>query len=316
MTFTLTLPAYPYPQSLAASLSLLVLSEYTAYYFGSAIFKTIASLSFFLGGLRQGSAVYQVPTTSLASLLDYQAFCNDERYRFTVFMIFGLGFSVLGDVFLIPSRKHYYAFLAHKTTTATTTTIPGTPKSKSSKNTSKKPRHSSSSSAAAAAEPGPGDTIPFKLGMLFFALAHICYIGGFASNPTRTPFNWTSGVLAIILNLAGSFWLGIFGSGSNAPSSKSYLAIPSDMGPLVKGYSIIIATMVATATATDSGSKQKMLGAWLFMISDMFVAVDTFGSNKEQVIARSNGKSRPNWAFRSVGLIIYFGANLILAGSI
>ena len=288
MSSTLTLPPAPFPQSLTLSLTLLILSESSAFYLGSALFKTLASLSFFLGGLDiGGSIIYQLP-------FDWTTICYEERYRYTLFMILGLGFSVLGDVFLIPSRDTYYSFRRP---------LPGSKQTTPVK--------------------GEGDSLWFKAGTFFFALAHISYTVAFASNPSRTPFHWTAFGLASVFGLGLSKWLGILGGSS--PSSPTQLEIPNDMANLVKAYVCIITTMVGTATATDP-NQQKILGAWMFMISDLFVAVDVFGKKKSPPASgyphsysgrnkRSSG-SRPGWPFRSVGWIFYFGANLILAGSI
>ncbi|KAJ2920554.1 hypothetical protein H1R20_g16540, partial [Candolleomyces eurysporus] len=287
MSSTLSLPPTPFPQSLTLSLALLILSESSAFYLGSALFKTLSSLSFFLGGLDIGGfIIYQLP-------FDWTTIRYEERYRYTLFMILGLGFSVLGDVFLIPSRDTYYSFRRP---------LPG------SKQTTTPVK-------------GEGDSLWFKAGIFFFALAQISYTVAFASNPSRIPFRWTAFGLASVVVLGVSKWLGILGGSS--PSSPTQLEIPNDMAGLVSVYVCIITTMVGTATATDP-SQQKILGAWMFVISDLFVAVDVFGKKKLPPAyprsysgrnKRSSG-SRPGWAFRSVGWIFYFGANLVLAGSI
>ena len=295
-TFKLTLPPTPFPQSLALSLTLLIISESSAFYLGSALFKTLASLSFFLGGLDTGGSeiIYQLP-------FDWTTIYYEERYRYTLFMILGLGFSVLGDVLLVPSRDAYYSF----------------------RHSSKRSKAELKQNALAQVK-GEGDSLWFKAGTFFFALAHISYIVAFASNPSRTPFRWRAFGLASIFSLAVSRWLGILG-GSKSSSSSTQIYIPDDMTILVKAYVCIITTMVGTATATDAG-QQKIIGAWMFMISDLFVAVDVFGKKKPPPPSadpysgwnnRGRGSSsRPGWAFRSVGWIFYFSANLILAGSI
>lgn len=298
MSSTITIPPTPFPQSLALSLTLLILSESSAFYLGSALFKILASLSFFLGGLDiiggSGNIIYELP-------FDWTTIYYEERYRYTLFMILGLGFSVLGDVFLIPSRDTYYSFRL-KSNSNSKKTMKTTP----------------------VQVKGEGDSLWFKAGTFFFALAHISYIVAFASNPSRTPFRWRAFGLASIFGLAVSKWLGILGgSGGSPPPTQLY--IPNDMAILVKAYVCIITTMVGTATATDAG-QQKILGAWMFMISDLFVAVDVFGKKKQppppaHIYSGRNNRgsgssSRPGWAFRSVGWIFYFSANLILAGSI
>jgi len=261
----LVLPPSPFPQSLAASLGLLVLSEANSFYTGSAAFKSLASFSFFLAGAQNG------PFKTLQSF----SYTNPTT-RYPYFMILGLGFCVAGDLLLIPAKEHYYA---HR---------------KSAKVTPAK---------------SEGDSLSFKAGTFFFALGHISYIIAFASNPNRTPFRLLPFGLAAAFGLGVSRWLGIFGSSAN---SNPKLVIPADMKPLVKAYVSIITTMVGVATATDAGW-QRTLGAWMFMISDLFVAVDVFGRKKG---VKAAGKGRPGWVFRSVGWGFYFTANLILAGTV
>lgn len=289
MSSLITLPSYPFPQSLAASLALLILSEYTAFYPGSALFKTAASLSFFLGGWNKASGVNEIQKLLLA--LDFKALWVDESLRYTASMLLGLGFSVLGDVLLIPSKTNFYSFRQA---------------SKKVKEDDTKP------SPSAKAE---GVTLAFKLGTLSFALAHISYVVAFMASPTplTTPRVWLFAATAAIV-LSISDYLGIFGQ-SNA-GVVPLVTIPKDIEVLVQGYVGIITTMVAVATATDPGV-QKVVGAWMFMISDLFVAIDTFGRKKAGTamgVKKSGGK--PGWAFRSVGWIFYFGANLILAGAL
>ena len=274
---SLTLPDPPFLQSLTLSLSLLILSEYKAIYLGSAIFKTAASLSFFLGGLAKASSTLR----ELSSSGWRTAFSSDEGHRYALLTIMGLGFSVLGDVLLIPSKQEYYPFQ----------------KANVSKPNKAKNRE--------------GDSLAFKAGTFFFALAHISYIVAFACGPKRVAFGWLRFAASVGAGLFISRWLGVFGTNSKTAGSK--LAIPSDMEPLVRAYVLIISTMVGVASATDGGI-QTTVGAWMFMISDMFVAVDTFGASKP-VTGKENG-SRPRWKFRSVGWAFYFSANFILAGSI
>ncbi|KAF6757064.1 YhhN domain-containing protein [Ephemerocybe angulata] len=271
MSSLITLPSYPFPQSLAASLALLILSEYTAFYPGSALFKTAASLSFFLGGWNKASGVNEIQKLLLA--LDFKALWVDESLRYTASMLLGLGFSVLGDVLLIPSKTNFYSFRQA---------------SKKVKEDDTKPSPSSKAE---------GVTLAFKLGTLSFALAHISYVVAFMASPT--PLTTPRASL-----------------GSRMRGSVPLVTIPKDIEVLVQGYVGIITTMVAVATATDPGV-QKVVGAWMFMISDLFVAIDTFGRKKAGTamgVKKSGGK--PGWAFRSVGWIFYFGANLILAGAL
>jgi uncharacterized membrane protein YhhN len=99
------------------------------------------------------------------------------------------------------------------------------------------------------------------------------------------------------------------------PGPNALFAVPGDMRGLVAAYVAVIWTMVATATATDT-SYQKILGGWMFMISDLFVASDVFGPKKTNIKCYTKpGQGRQGWKARGIGWIAYFGAQLVLAGS-
>src|SRR5690606_15453982 len=131
----------------------------------------------------------------------------------------------------------------------------------------------------------------------FFALAHIAYTVASLSSPTTSKFNWVTFVASASIGLFISRLLGIFKSGNISQSSQLKLNIPDDMAPLVKAYVCIITTMVGVASATDAGY-QKTVGAWMFMISDMFVAVDVFGKKVPAAANARREKGRPGWKFR------------------
>lgn len=188
-------------------------------------------------------------------------------------MVLGLVFSAIGDFLLIPSPAAYYY----------------------------KPNGKSSPPI------NEGETPRFKAGTFFFALAHIAYITAFLSDSTYTKIRWTDFLVTLTVGGVAIHWLGIL----QPPSSPGALFdVPEEMRGLVTVYVMIIMTMVATATATDSGY-QKIVGAWTFMISDIFVAADVFGVKKPAQIL---GRGRRGWKSRSVGWVAYFGAQLLLAG--
>ncbi|KAF9036155.1 YhhN-like protein-domain-containing protein [Panaeolus papilionaceus] len=199
--------------------------------------------------------------------------------RYTAALVFGLAFGVVGDVLLIPSKANYFK----------------TNKSRAS-------------------EKPEGQTARFKAGVFFFALAHIAYIVAFISKLPAGGFRWVDGGLALAFGGILTTWLGVL---NTKPTPGARFLVPEDMFGLVTAYIVIIMSMVASATATDEGW-QRIIGAWAFMISDIFVAADTFAPKKkeEKKTENNNKKGREGWKARSVGWTAYFGAQLVLAGCI
>lgn len=188
----------------------------------------------------------------------------------------GLAFSVLGDVLLIPAPDAYYQ---------------------------KRNQEASNKSANTDQVVNPGAR--FKAGTAAFALAHIAYTSSFLYNNDEFIFSPTifAASFGTVGVLAGA--LGLLGGNNKKALLKT--KVPKDMKWLVRAYVGIIATMVATATATSSGdalSVQKAVSAWAFAVSDCFVAADAFGVN----VVGTRG--------RAVGWILYFGAQLGLSGCI
>ncbi|PPQ69018.1 hypothetical protein CVT24_000094 [Panaeolus cyanescens] len=260
------LPESPYPLSLGVSLALLILSEANSFYPGSTGFKIAAALSFLSAGINAASA--KLPSWQWATI-------TQPENRYTAALVFGLAFSVVGDILLIPSKVNYY----------------------------KKPTSNG-------VEKPEGQTPRFKAGVFFFALAHISYIVAFVSKLPQGGFRWVDGGLALSFGVLFTVWLGIL---NTKPTPGARFLVPEDMFGLVTAYIVIIMSMVASATATDEGW-QRIIGAWSFMISDIFVAADTFGVKKNG--ENKKNKGRKGWKARSVGWIAYFGAQLVLAGCI
>ncbi|KAF4613813.1 hypothetical protein D9613_007708 [Agrocybe pediades] len=190
-------------------------------------------------------------------------------------MVLGLVFSVVGDILLIPSAEDYF-------------------KPSSDKATGKE-----------------GESPRFKAGTLSFALAHIAYTASFLYDSTSAgAFRKTDFLVALTSGALLTYWLGII---QKTPPKDAWFNVPKGMRGLVTTYVSIIMVMVATATATDRGL-QRTIGAWTFMISDLFVAADVFGVRKQEDGQR--GKSRQGWRRRAVGWVAYFGAQLLLAACI
>jgi uncharacterized membrane protein YhhN len=318
----ITLPDTAFVTRLNVALALLIASESKSVYLGSAIFKILASLSFFFGGLARALHAAapplgkNVPTNSVWPML--KEFAKGKMWKedpYAFWIVVGLGCSVLGDVLLIPSRETYFGFLKMPST-ATPAAEPSETPSKKKK--AQKPSTTQEAQPAVVAKEelkAEGDTLYFKAGTFFFALAQISYTIAFLGAPafkSAPSWNWVYFGLATTFALGTSWLLGIFGGGS-------LVEIPKDTEPLVKLYVFIISGMVGVGSATDNGW-QRIIGAVMFMISDLFVAVDVFGKKKSgglvQAKPTDKRRGRDGWMFRSVGWVLYFSAQMVLAGSI
>ena len=258
------LPDPPYPLALAASVTLLILSEASSFYFGIASFKTISSFILLLAAFNRASSNFDIlDPTSLLLQENRQAVC----------VMLGLAFNVIGDILLIPSKAEY-----HHT--------PGT---------SKKAK--------------AGSSPRFKAGMCSFALAHFAYIAAFTSTTSMKTFRLADFAMTLVFGALLTDWLGLL---KKELEYNSWFDVPESMRGMVMAYVVIIVSMVATATATDSGY-QKIVGAWFFMFSDLCVASTTFNVENEN---SQKAGGRPEWKAASVGWIFYYGAQLVIAGCI
>ncbi|EPS41785.1 hypothetical protein H072_4284 [Dactylellina haptotyla CBS 200.50] len=114
-------------------------------------------------------------------------------------------------------------------------------------------------------------------------------------------------------------------SPSQASSSSPFasmipkIVIPADMKILIIIYQLIITTMVASAAGTRGVLSERLLGAFMFMVSDMMVAWDTFAVKERKDVDRSTSTaerkrpSRDGWKSRGIGWVLYFGGQYILA---
>lgn len=193
----------------------------------------------------------------------------------------GLAVSVLGDIFLIPSDEEY----------------------------AQKRKESKEKAAGKKVNAAPAPIgLDFQVGTGFFALAHIAYTLSFILTPNRQSFSPAAFAISTSTGLLISALLGLLPPRPAPRNSwRPNLALPADMKPLVTAYILIINLMVGIATATAGGETgyQRAVGAWLFMISDAFVAVDAFG--KPPVVG---------WKARAVGWMCYFWAQMGLAGTV
>ena len=265
------LPTPAYSVSLVSSLALLIYSEFSSIYAGSALFKVAASLSFFTAGLSAASRKVDLLSLNLEELSPSEIG--------VLAIVAGLGLSVLGDIFLIPTKEAYYR-----------------PEKKKDE----------------------GQSLWFRAGTIFFALAHVAYIVGFFASTPLGEIGWDYFTPSMIVAFVICYALGPLQS---EVGPDALIPVPKEMRGLVMSYCSIIITMVAFATATDVNPwRQRTVGAWMFMASDLFVAMDVFVEKKP--LPKKKGKDqlkssgREGWKPRAVGWALYFGAQLIIAGTL
>ncbi|KAK2740628.1 hypothetical protein FQN57_005997 [Myotisia sp. PD_48] len=158
----------------------------------------------------------------------------------------------------------------------------------------------------------------FKLGVVAFAAAHIAYISAFLED-AQEGISWVAFIYTFVATLAASRWLGvIYPNNTPTVSWKSgnvlRLSIPRDMKLLVTLYAAVIGSMFAIAVSTLSSRVrtpmqhpyQRILGATMFVISDIFVARGAFGPKP----------AKPFWPTTALGLGLYFWGQMILAGTV
>ncbi|KFY37770.1 hypothetical protein V495_06972 [Pseudogymnoascus sp. VKM F-4514 (FW-929)] len=225
---------------LLVSLPVLVISETTSSLAGHAIFKIICSTAFLSGPL----------------LLK-------EWSPYDTLVIYGLALSFIGDICLIPSGSEYYD-ASSKSTEASK----GPKKGATSRDAPKEVEISTS----------------FKLGILAFAGAHIAYIIAFLRNTDEV--SQSTLVITFAASMAAGKWLGAIYPGPTSTSWSNFLnlSIAGEMRPLVSVYATIISSMLAVAAATTAPAsfgwpRQRLLGAIMFVLSDLFVATDAFGDS-------------------------------------
>jgi len=134
----------------------------------------------------------------------------------------------------------------------------------------------------------PADTRVFRAGIGAFALAHVAYVAAFAARafaPARAALAAVPVALAVVL---AARWL--------RPH------VPADMVVPVNAYMAIISAMVVAAAGASGADPWILAGALLFYASDLTVA-------RERFVLPSPWNSL-------VGLPLYYGAQLVLAGTV
>ncbi|ODH46448.1 hypothetical protein GX48_07467 [Paracoccidioides brasiliensis] len=312
---TLSLPPPQSTHLLNISLPLLVLSERFSFYPGSYIFKLLSSAAFLAGPL------YYLAPSSPFQLSQW----NPYHLRIAA----GLVFSAVGDYCLIPTRTAYYdkhlgvLHAARKQSSA-----------------GKRAEEEEEDVAEEEEEETPRDiSKSFRAGVAAFAAAHISYVLAFLHNTTNrsasTQISWpifttTFGASMLLAKITGIIYPPRNTKSKSKSKSKSKhaaslancnllnLSIADDMRPLVLGYSAIISGMLAVAASTSAAAPataaggfapahQRLLGAVMFVASDLFVARDAFGKGNE---------GHPGWLRPSAGFGLYFWAQMLIAGTV
>lgn len=262
---------------LLVSLPLLVILETSSSLVGHAIFKIICSTAFASGPL----------------LLK-------EWSPYDTLIIYGLVLSFVGDICLIPSGSEYY-----DSSSKSVEASEGARKGATLRDTPQEVEISTS----------------FKLGILAFAGAHIAYILAFLRNADEV--SQPTLVITFMASMAAGKWLGAIypGSTSTQWSNLLNLSIVGEMRPLVSVYATIISSMLAVAAATAAPAssnwpRQRLLGAIMFVLSDLFVAVGAFGDSDTARGVKKATVRRNSVIKIAVGWGLYFWAQMILAGTL
>jgi uncharacterized membrane protein YhhN len=157
-----------------------------------------------------------------------------------------------------------------------------------------------------------------KIAKLFHSFTHIAYILAFTAIDllSKEQFRRADFAMTIVFGWLLVDWLGLL---QKERQFNSLFEVPQEMQWPVILYSSITVLMVATATATDPGF-QRILGAWLFMSSDLCMAFNAFGvgdveqTKKDQV--SGDGKKLSGWVIASLGWICYYLSQLFLVGCV
>ncbi|KAI9375035.1 YhhN-like protein [Aspergillus egyptiacus] len=183
----------------------------------------------------------------------------------------GLLCSLLGDFFLLPARSDFYNPMSRK-----------------------------------------GISTSFQLGVVAFAAAHVAYIVAFMQSAQDISVPILMATFTVTMGFAK--WLGVIypAPTSSATHNVLNLSVPSDMKPLVLVYAAIISSMFGVAVSTtqpgrDASVPPHVVGAAMFVISDVFVAKDAFG--------RSSAPRERGWFRITVGYGLYFWGQMVIAGT-
>ncbi|KAF9523560.1 YhhN-like protein [Crepidotus variabilis] len=216
----------------------------------------------------------------------YAYFLEPEN-RSSLCVLAGLVLSAISDFFLVPSKQAYRqgsnARLAH------------------SKSTS------------------------YKRGIFLSIVARTAYAASFLSSinfsnvsfvlkASKSEFRSPDFVMTIGFGYLLINWLGFF---EKERQFASWFEVPQELRSWLGGYLAVSVLMVATATATDKGL-QRITGAWLLMLSDIFAAASVFGVEDGRT-SESDEEWKPEraeWKTAAMGWIIYYGGQMVFAGCV
>ncbi|KAL5342048.1 YhhN-like protein [Aspergillus crustosus] len=215
--------------------------------------------------------------SSISFLIEPLLSLSSESSSYHVAITTGLAFSLVGDYLLLPSREAF-----------------------SNPRPATKEKQISTS---------------FQAGILAFAIAHVAYIAAFIRKPETDAVSYPALTTTFVATMILAKWLGVIYPPST-PHLLTWenilgLSISNDMKPLVLGYTMIISTMLGVAVATSTAPvggwvSQRVVGALMFVASDVFVAKDAFG--------RGIGVHERGWVGIGVGYGLYFSGQMVLAG--
>lgn len=198
-----------------------------------------------------------------------------QENRFALFFIPGLTLSCFGDILLVHPKTNDDKTSKHKTENA----------------------HSR-----------------LKYAKILSSLAHVAYISAFVLSvdvSSKEDFRRADFVMTMVFGALLADWLGLF---QRERQYNSWFEIPKAFEWPVFFYNSLAITMVATATATDKGY-QRIAGAWLLMLSDLFVVSNAFGVEEIDSKKKDACKTRRlEWMTTSFGWIFYYISQLLLAG--
>ncbi|KAK2767624.1 hypothetical protein FQN54_003782 [Arachnomyces sp. PD_36] len=208
---------------------------------------------------------------------------------------YGLVLSLIGDICLIPSRSEFQ------------------------RSSSTEPRRGSENSDSPKRDEISNS---FKLGVAAFAGAHIAYIIAFLENADTIDRQPLIGTFLATLVLARFLGVIFPGKGPSPWNNILNLTITGEMRPLVTIYALIIGSMLAVSAATISPSastgfpRQRLLGAIMFVLSDLFVAKDAFGNWDVRKGGNKLTSGRHSYLKVGLGFGLYFWAQMVLAGTV
>lgn len=153
-----------------------------------------------------------------------------------------------------------------------------------------------------------------KVSKFFHSLTHISYILAFTFVGLLSDEQFRRGdfIMTIVFGWLFGEWLGLL---EKERQYNSWFEIPQELQPSTVCYSFLIVLMVATATATDTGY-QRILGAWLFLLSELFTAFNAFGVvSLEQTEKTQESRGGERWS-EPLGWICYYCSQFLLVGCI